>query len=1227
MPTHPALSSTIALPSRYPARSILAAAFGILSAIAPATAQIAAVAPGDAAITKFSGTKAQGQPAENEHPLDRTFIDLDGTALQVMDLQNLGGGPSGQLGAVKTVLSIKARDIGQVFGVTLVPEADGNRATAYAAATSLYGLQIVKGDRENPQRLVKGEPGARWMPGQFGPGGGAGAIWKIDGDGTASLFAEVATGGKANGGAGLGGLAYDAKSRQIFVADLASGLIHRFSLDGKERGIFDHGTVGRAAAGLPELPRTATAPGIESPDFSVEDPSSWGYADSRRMTFALAISERRLFYSVAAGPEVWSVGLTANGGFDDDPRREIEVGAPASATVTGLVFDGPDVLYVAQRGQVRGSYDYSTFADPQRAVVFRYVRDPKTKAWSAAADETTVGFKPPHRGTTGGVALGYGYNDSGSLDPDRCQMTLWTTGEHLREGDADPARIDGGGPRIVHGLQGNAKDRFRQSQPLIRPVSQTVSMLDLKYQVQAVDETPWATWFADADGRFDDPAVDGHMGNVAIFSPCAAEAVAEIAPTLMPRIVSAGEPEPDVSWPPLPPPGLDVTKTAPAACLPGGACTFTITVTNVGALPFAGNVLFTDGMFVGGGGAGAPITSIVPPLGCGPDPVALPFSCIAPMVLAPGQAKAFAVTVTMPAAPPSYWAHNCFAVSDPLLPPPALPPLGLEPPVSATSCAWVPVGAPPPQSNLQILKTALHAGKCGKTLPGPVMACDYDITIHNAGPSAFAGPLQMDETVPAGATLTSIGVPFACAGGPPAYNCTAPAVALPSAASLVVPVTVKIPLAPLEAGGCVVPNQVKIATPAGGTASNTNPLDDTAVALADGFMSWILEDGTTFVTCDPTNLKTTKIAKGDCTAGACEFLVTVTNLGPDPFHGPIKLDDKFGFAPAAVAFSESWNCALGGSSYQCTYPHADLESPGDKVELTIKATLPETRRCAIANTATMTFPLAGTRFNQLGEDDSATATAATNAPGCAKDEAEPAPTCADGSPVPKNGRCPRSTPLDREPPVIVTPQPDPGCRRGDQRCRCEQQGRVWTGARCVDTPTPGDDCKRRGGRWNGTRCVNQDPIDPAVECRRKGWVWTGARCERPADLSVLCRAKGGIWTGARCIDPPPRVCPPGTVGRPPNCRPEVRQCPPGLVGRYPNCRKLEVKQCPPGTVGRYPNCRKIEVPQCPPGTIGRPPNCRKLDIRQPRPVIKPAPVIKQQPNIGPLRRPPQQPTR
>ncbi len=94
---------------------------------------------------------------------------------------------------------------------------------------------------------------------------------------------------------------------------------------------------------------------------------------------------------------------------------------------------------------------------------------------------------------------------------------------------------------------------------------------------------------------------------------------------------------------------LSIVKTAPPACVPGGDCTFGVTITNTGSLPFSGDVVLSDSMFMGAGvPLPAPITAIVPPLGCAPAPGALPFSCTAPLSLAAGAALKFDITAKMP---------------------------------------------------------------------------------------------------------------------------------------------------------------------------------------------------------------------------------------------------------------------------------------------------------------------------------------------------------------------------------------------------------------------------------------------------------------------------------------------------------------------------------------------------------------------------------------------------
>ena len=86
------------------------------------------------------------------------------------------------------------------------------------------------------------------MPGQFGPadqGGGPGSIWRIEGaSGKITLFANLIYNGIENTPAALGGLAFDPVTQQLFVADRTTGMIHRFTLVGTDKGVFDHGVQG-----------------------------------------------------------------------------------------------------------------------------------------------------------------------------------------------------------------------------------------------------------------------------------------------------------------------------------------------------------------------------------------------------------------------------------------------------------------------------------------------------------------------------------------------------------------------------------------------------------------------------------------------------------------------------------------------------------------------------------------------------------------------------------------------------------------------------------------------------------------------------------------------------------------------------------------------------------------------------------------------------------------------
>jgi hypothetical protein len=121
------------------------------------------LAAGNAAVSGFSGATPPVQIAPGIDPAEKTFIDLDGPSLRIVDLQHMGGPPAGQLVAAPKPTTWFAAQIGQVFAVALDNASPPN---IYAAATSAYGLPIVAaGPAGELVHLRTGAPNATFMPG------------------------------------------------------------------------------------------------------------------------------------------------------------------------------------------------------------------------------------------------------------------------------------------------------------------------------------------------------------------------------------------------------------------------------------------------------------------------------------------------------------------------------------------------------------------------------------------------------------------------------------------------------------------------------------------------------------------------------------------------------------------------------------------------------------------------------------------------------------------------------------------------------------------------------------------------------------------------------------------------------------------------------------------------------------------------------------------------------
>jgi hypothetical protein len=521
---------------------------------------VAVVAPGNAAVTGFSGALPPAQIAPGDDPDRLTFIDLNGPSLRIVDLQHMGGPPAAQVVGAPKPFTFSAAAIGQVFGVALDDSEPGN---VYVAASSAYGLPIVApGPDGQPSHIRAGAPGATFMRGLWGPNGGPGSIWKIDGaTARVSLFANVTTNGRANSGAALGGLAFDPDSKSLFVADRETGLIHRFALNGADLGSYDHGLIGRAAQELPPAPWKAEQTiDITSGQFDSADRATWNIAAPERRIFGLAVHQRRLYYAVADSLQIWSVGLKADGSFGDD--AVIEVAAPPSSgptEISNFAFDDQGRMFLAERPAPTGAFDFEALAVPAIGRVLRYTTTGQSaggrRVWQVAPDEYAIGFPRDWRNANGGVAIGYNYDRAGDIIPESCGGFLWSTGEDLRESaDAKLAqRLKQTGPAHVDGLQGEGvwQDRPRNAPPIE------------SYFIAYLDGPP-------------DDADRGHMGAIAIRRACAPTRAGFMTPAA-PSAIAGGPPAPPAApGPPVPPgapPPLKPPRTRRPPPPPPGNCT------------------------------------------------------------------------------------------------------------------------------------------------------------------------------------------------------------------------------------------------------------------------------------------------------------------------------------------------------------------------------------------------------------------------------------------------------------------------------------------------------------------------------------------------------------------------------------------------------------------------------------------------------------------------------
>ena len=414
---------------------------------APPQVGTALLQPGAAVMTGFSGASLRLDPNNS------VLINAENPVAAFLDTSSVKALTARARSPPAISAQVRASDIGQVFGVAIDHDVAAGVGEArrpshvYLAATSAYGLPIVKrvGAGQSLVSLPAGVAGAEWSPGLFGTSmaGGPGSIWKIDGaTGRASLFADIRLDGISNSGPGLGQLAFDPRTRQLFVSDLDTGMIHRLSMSGAELGYWDHGTKARPRQKLAPVPDDKRRADITSSKFDSATPATWGFTDKRRRVRGLVVRVDRLYYAVAEGPQIWSVGLRVDGTFAGDAQLELEVPGPSTEIeITQIRFDSPGNMYIALMKGLTVQHEHRPNAQRSAATILRFKREPgapeSQPRWTKEFNELPIGTATIIREAA--FDLGYAQGSSAESDKANCRGTLWAGGTQVPS-ERDPRR-------------------------------------------------------------------------------------------------------------------------------------------------------------------------------------------------------------------------------------------------------------------------------------------------------------------------------------------------------------------------------------------------------------------------------------------------------------------------------------------------------------------------------------------------------------------------------------------------------------------------------------------------------------------------------------------------------------------------------------------------------------------------------------------------------------------
>ncbi len=282
-------------------------------------------------------------------------------------------------------------------------------------------------------------------------------------------------------------------------------------------------------------------------------------------------------------------------------------------------------------------------------------------------------------------------------------------------------------------------------------------------------------------------------------------------------------------------------------------------------------------------------------------------------------------------------------------PPPIAGPGGFPPPVGAPA-DFPPVividrdpgtGPPPPAGGLELTKKAI--GKDCKPVTGK--GCDFEITITNKGPGPFNGPVTFNERVTGDGAPSPTGMGMITNGPTPPWTCTAAGgeficshanLSLPPGGSTKILIGMNLGAGSqsiktfrncAQLAGAAAPACAEIDTGMPGQTPPPPPADATVANL-------VLEKKATVTSCGAVG-------------GGCDFEITVTNKGAQPFQGPIIIEEVartlgpdsavLGAGNLVGAPNAPWSCSPDGLlSLKCISPANTSLSPGGKITLKVR---------------------------------------------------------------------------------------------------------------------------------------------------------------------------------------------------------------------------------------------------------------------------------------------------